>query len=44
MDAEQESIRSVAADREDIVTRDELHWHPAGATEPLSIIMSDMLG
>jgi len=35
VDPEQESIRSFTVSREDIAARDELQWHPLGATEPL---------
>lgn len=42
VDPEQESIRSIGADREEIVARDELQWHPSGATEPLVVHVADL--
>ena len=42
VDPEQRSIRSIRADREDLVAERELVWHPAGAIEPLRVVVSDV--
>jgi len=42
VDPEQQSIRSIRADREDLLAERELVWQPTGATEPLRIVVSEV--
>lgn len=42
IDPEHRSIRSIGSSREDLLVGDELLWHPAGATEPLRIVITEV--
>jgi Uma2 family endonuclease len=44
VDPEQRTIRSIRRDGADIVNVDTLAWNPAGATQPLLISVSEILG
>jgi Uma2 family endonuclease len=42
VDEEQRTITSVRRDRQDVVTRGELEWHPNGAAAPLTLSIADV--
>jgi Uma2 family endonuclease len=44
VDPEERTITSVAADRADRIARDTIVWHPRGASDALTVQLSDVFG